>query len=459
MIRMTDNPSSSPAESPEVAARAIVQALRSQGYQAYWAGGCVRDRIMGRPAKDIDIATSALPDQVVALFPHTIEIGKAFGVIGVVRGGQVYEVATFRTEDSYSDGRRPDHVRFCDAREDARRRDFTINALFYDPETDAVIDEVGGVEDIRRQVVRTVGEARDRFAEDHLRMLRAVRFSATLDFQLDPAVTEAIQEGAGMIQRISPERVRDEISRILTEAARPGDAVRLLQATGLLEHVLPEIAALDGVEQPPEFHPEGDVLTHTCLMLNRMGTGAPLELALMVLLHDIGKPPTAAWGTGTDGRPRIRFDGHDRIGAEMAERRLKALRYPNRVIEAVVHGVRWHMRFMHVREMRRAKLRAMVGAPGFGWELELHRLDCLASHGGLENVDFLNNLSDELANEPVLPEKWVRGEDVLALGVAPGPEIGEWLRRCYERQLEGEAADRESLLSWLAEAVASNTPD
>jgi poly(A) polymerase len=414
---------------------------------------------MGRPAKDIDIATSALPDQVLALFPHTIEIGKAFGVIGVVRGGQVYEVATFRTEDSYSDGRRPDHVRFCEAREDARRRDFTINALFYDPESDRVIDEVGGLADLERRVVRTVGPAADRFAEDHLRMLRAVRFATTLDFELDPAVTAAIQAAADRIRLISPERIRDEISRMLTEALRPGDAIRLLQQTGLLAQVLPEIAALDGVEQPPEFHPEGDVLTHTCLMLNLMGTGAPLELALMVLLHDIGKPPTAAWGTGADGRPRIRFDGHDRVGADMAAARLAALRFPNRIVDAVVHGVRWHMRFMHVREMRRAKLRAMVGAPGFGWELELHRLDCLASHGGLENVHFLAAFQHELAHEPLLPEKWVRGEDVMVLGVPPGPAIGEWLRRCYERQLEGEAADRESLLRWLAEAIASDTPD
>jgi putative nucleotidyltransferase with HDIG domain len=434
-------------------ALSIVRTLRQHGHTAYWAGGCVRDQLLGRSPKDIDIATDATPPRVQALFARTRAMGEAFGVIGVLVDQHLFEVATFRSEGRYVDGRRPESVRYGHPREDALRRDFTVNALFYDPLNDQVIDYVGGRADVVRRCLRTVGEPAQRFAEDHLRMLRAARFAVTLDFVLDAGTAAAIRQQADRIQRISPERIRDELSRMLTEARRVGDAVRLLQQLNLLQEVLPEVAALEGVEQPPAFHPEGDVMTHTCLMLNGLPPTPDLELALMVLLHDIGKPPTAAWGKGADGEERIRFDGHDKVGAEMAERRLRALRYPNAVIDAVVRGVRNHMRFMHVQQMKRSTLRALVGADGFERELLLHRLDCQASHGDLGNVTFLRRFQTELANEPVLPPRWITGHDLQALGIPPGPALGEWLRRCYDRQLEGLHPNRESLHAWVEQAI------
>ncbi len=432
----------------EQGALGILLTLRKHGHEAYWAGGCVRDRLLGRIPKDFDIVTSALPDQISQLFPKTISIGKAFGVVGVLQNDVLYEVATFRKEHGYSDGRRPDTVEFTDAREDARRRDFTVNALLYDPVEDEVLDFVEGRRDLKAQVIRAVGDPATRFQEDHLRLLRAVRFAATLDFELEPTTRKAIEEHAEQIRKISPERVRDELVRILTESTRPGDALQRLHDTRLLRVILPEVAAMDGVEQPAEFHPEGDVFEHTRLMLNRMDPRTP-ELALAVLLHDVGKPPTARIGPGRDGTERIRFDGHDKTGAAIAEAILKRLRFPNAFIKTVTHCVRNHMRFMHVREMRRAKLRTLVASPTFDIELELHRVDCLASHGDLENYTFLKRYRETLAAEPALPRAWIRGEDLIALGIPEGPEIGRLLKEAYTRQLEGDFEDRDTLLEWI----------
>ncbi len=430
----------------------ILRTLREQGHRAYFAGGCVRDQLLGKPAKDIDIATSARPDEITPLFPKTVAIGKAFGVIGVVHEGILYEVATFRKESHYSDGRRPDEVTFTDAQEDARRRDFTINALFYDPIEEQVLDFVGGREDLQVKQIRAVGDPGQRFQEDHLRMLRAIRFAGTLDFTIEAGTWNAIPERAHLIARISSERIRDELVRILTESVKPGFALRRLHEAGLLSVILPEINAMAGVEQPPEFHPEGDVFTHVCMMLDLMEQPT-IELALAVLLHDVGKPPTARIGPGRDGVDRIRFDAHDKVGAVMAERILQRLRFPNSVVKNVTHCVGNHMRFMHVQEMRRAKLRALIASPTYPTELELHRLDCLASHGGLDNYQFLKECESELQAETALPQAWIRGEDLLALGLPEGPEIGRLLDEAYTRQLEGAARDRDELLEWAQQQI------
>ncbi len=430
----------------------ITRRLQDAGYAALWAGGCVRDLIMGRAPKDFDIATSATPDQVLALFPRAVAVGKAFGVVRVARGGHEYEVATFRKDHAYRDGRRPEGVSFSDEQTDALRRDFTINALFFDPAAGEIRDYVNGRADIAARTVRAVGRAEDRFAEDHLRMLRAVRFAATLDFSLDPATFEAIRAHAAAIGKISAERIQQELTRTLLEASRPGDALGLMLETGLLAVILPEVAALRGQAQPPQFHPEGDVFTHTRMMLNAMKSGpAPgLRLAYAVLLHDIGKPPTASLDAG-----RIRFNQHASAGAAMAEAILKRLRLPTDDLKAVTHSIANHMRFMDVRKMRPGTLQRLVGAPTFPLELELHRLDCAASHGDLQNYEFLREFERTFRARPVLPKPWITGHDLLALGVPAGRELGRWKKLAYDAQLERAVADRAAALAWLKKLIAA----
>ncbi len=448
-----------PADTLYQPAKDIVVQLREQGFVALWAGGCVRDHLLGRPPKDIDIATSARPETIEALFPHTHAVGKAFGVIAVHHHGHTFEVATFRQDVAYTDGRRPDAVHFTDPREDARRRDFTINALFYDPVTDTVIDYVGGRDDLAAKRIRAVGQPEQRFAEDHLRMLRAIRFAGMLDFTIDPATWQAIQAQAPNVGRISQERIRDELERMWTESQHPGQMLGWLRDSGLLAEVLPEVAAMHGVEQPPEFHPEGDVFAHTQLMFDLLEPPPRhRDLCWAVLLHDVGKPPTQSLGPGANGEERIRFDGHDRVGAEMAQRILERLRLPNAAIDRITHIVRNHMRFMHVQEMRKAKLRALIGAPTFPLELELHRVDCLSSHRKLDNYHFIQQVAADLAAEPVLPTAWIRGEDLIAIGLKPGPQIGHWLKEAYARQLDGDVSDRSQLLAWLEDQIR-NPPE
>lgn len=445
------------ASSAADAARAVVRRLREQGHEAFWVGGCVRDLLLGRPPKDYDVATSARPDQVQALFRRTVDVGRAFGVIQVLDEGPAVDVATFREDAAYGDGRHPDAVRFADAAADARRRDFTINALLYDPVAGEVVDLVDGRRDLQARVVRAIGEPAARFREDYLRMLRAVRFASVLEFRIDPATWAAIRELAPRLRDVSAERVQQELTRLLCESPRPGDGLRLLLDSGLLEVILPEAARLRGQEQPPQFHPEGDVFTHTVNMLNAMRRPDP-ELAYAVLLHDIGKPATAYRSREADGSERIRFDGHAHVGADLAEDILLRLKLPRRTIEVILHAVRHHMRFMDVRHMRRGKLRRLVGAPTFPLELELHRLDCLASHGALDNYEFLRRFVEELEQEPVLPPPWINGHDVMALGVAEGREVGRRLRQAYDAQLEGRYAGREELLSALREELARDAP-
>ena len=421
----------------------ILKQIRKAGFTAFFAGGSVRDKLLGREAKDYDIATSATPEQIEALFPKTVAVGKAFGVIVVVEDGTETEVATFRADGGYQDGRRPDSVHFCGAEEDAKRRDFTVNGMFYDPIEDKVIDYVGGQTDLEKKIIRAIGEPEKRFAEDHLRMLRAVRFAHTLGFIIEPATRAAIQKYAPDLAKISAERIENEFSRTLTESIKPGDALKELVDLGLMEHIIPEILPMIGQEQPPEFHPEGDVFVHTCLMLNLMKNPSRV-LAYTVLLHDVGKPATAFMG-----EDRIRFHGHERKSAEMAEEILRRLKLPVKEIKQIVTAVDGHMRFKDVQKMNKSTLRKLMGAETFDLELELHRLDCAGSHRMLDNHQFLLGKAEEMKNEPILPEKWITGKDLRDLDVPPGPRMGNILQLAYDAQLEGRFPDRATLLDWL----------
>ena len=429
------------------AAVALVRRLQNAGFTAFWAGGCVRDLLRGTPPKDYDIATNATPDRVIALFPRAVAVGKAFGVVCVPEGENVFEVATFRKDHAYQDGRHPESVTFSDPETDAQRRDFTINAMFYDPVAAQLHDFVNGQADLAAHLVRCVGNPADRFREDRLRMLRAIRFATTLDFVLETSTREAIRTLAEAVGEISAERIRDEISRILLESVRPGNALRLLADLGLLAVLLPEVCAMMGQEQPPEFHPEGDVFEHTIRMLNLMETRS-LQLAFAVLLHDIGKPDTACRTAD-----RIRFNRHAEVGAETARAILRRLRFSNDDTDAIVACVAGHMRFQDVPHMRASTLRRMVGAPTFPVELELHRLDCLASHGSLEHHAHASRFAQELANQPALPRPWITGHDILQMGVPEGPDVGRWHRIAYEAQLDQRFESREALRSWLADEI------
>jgi len=437
-----------PDAAPRAGALELVRRLQQAGFTAYWAGGCVRDALLGREPRDYDIATDAVPDAISRLFPPARPVGRAFGVMLVPAQGHWYEVATFRHDHAYRDGRRPEGVTFSTPRDDAQRRDFTVNALFHDPVADRLHDYVDGRADIERRILRCVGVPAQRFAEDHLRMLRAVRLAAVLDFTLEPATAAAIRAQAPLLARISTERVRDELTRTLLEAPRPGDAILHMQTLGILGVILPEIEAMHGQAQPPEFHPEGDVLQHTALMLNRMRRRS-VTLAYAVLLHDVGKPPTASLDNG-----RIRFNRHDVVGAGIASTVLERLRLPRQVCEAVCAMVRHHMQFAAVREMRPATRRRMLGRETFPLELELHRLDCLSSHRQLDHYRFLLAEQRRLRNSPPLPQPWLNGRDILAAGIPAGPAVGQWLHRAYDRQLDGTDSGRDAQLAWLRQALA-----
>ncbi len=668
-------------DSLEYTALNILKQIRAAGFTAYFAGGSVRDRLLGRPAKDYDIATNARPEQIEALFPKTVAVGKAFGVIVVVQDGTETEVATFRADGGYQDGRRPDSIEFCGAEEDAMRRDFTVNGMFYDPIEDRVIDYVGGQADLEKKIIRAIGDPDRRFTEDHLRMLRAVRFAHTLGFEIEPATRAAIQKHAPSLAKISAERIENEFSRTLTESLRPGDALRELVALGLMNCIIPEILPMIGQEQPPQFHPEGDVFEHTVLMLNLMNTqveqafqpahpfrpveqtaalrnfrrrlphweqdsriyfitfrladsiaqeklaqwqeelelwrkqqpdpssqtiesersrlyherqqewldkgygscvlknheiaeiveqtllhfdgeryrlgdyvimpnhvhlivapaaGEPLSgimqswkgysareinkvtgskgalwmdesfdhiirseaslekitayifqnpvkahlastdfrsgkgsllkirqagkpaspveqafqpahpssfkklLAYTVLLHDVGKPATAFMGAD-----RLRFHGHERKSAEMAEEILRRLKLPVKEIKQILIAIDGHMRFKDVQKMNKSTLRKLMGAETFDLELELHRLDCSGSHRLLDNYHYLLKKAEEMKKEPILPERWVTGKDLRELGIESGPRMGELIQLAYDAQLEDRFTDRTTLLDWL----------
>jgi putative nucleotidyltransferase with HDIG domain len=450
-----------PGNRAEDAATQIVARLRAAGHQAWFVGGCVRDLLLGREPKDFDVATSAPPQQVLTLFERTFSVGAHFGVVLVStepsdRPGEeiLTEVATFRSDGAYSDGRRPDAVRFSTSpEEDVQRRDFTINGLLLDPEllaktsrlNEAVLDFVGGVEDLNAGVIRAIGDPAERFTEDKLRMLRAVRFAARLAFELQPATERAIQQLAPGVSQVSRERVREELTRMLTEgsAAR---AFTLLDQTGLVSQVLPEVARMKGVAQPPQYHPEGDVWVHTLLLLDRLPAGCPMALAWAALLHDVGKPAT--FRVAPD---RIRFDGHVEVGVGIAEEICRRLRFPNHETEQILSLIANHMRFGDVRKMKESTLKRFFRLRDFDQHLALHRLDCLASHGSLELYDFARQRFETSPQEQVRPPLLVTGKDLIEAGYYPGPQFSKMLAAAEDAQLEGAVHTREQALALIQE--------
>jgi poly(A) polymerase len=459
---------------PKTIAKDIVARLHTSGFAAFWVGGCVRDFLLGREPQDFDIATDAKPEQVERIFRRTIPVGKKFGVIIVVEGGHQFQVATFRAEADYQDGRRPEKVIFANAEADAVRRDFTVNGLFYDPLKEKIHDWVGGEKDLRAKIIRTIGKPEERFGEDHLRMLRAVRFAAQLNFEIGSETFAAIQKLAPKIKRISAERVRDELKKLFAppgEAGRAGSplpAARLqaahgahgvtrpvscaarglvlLRDSGLLEHILPELAATVACEQSPDFHPEGSVFNHICLMLGKLPAGADPSLPWAVLLHDIAKPVTAARDAATG---KIHFYGHEKVGADMAEKILRRLKFSNREIEEIVAAVRHHMQFKDVKQMRKATLRRLLLRETFPLELELHRLDCLGSSGDLAHYNFLTGQAEELKRHPQIRPPLLTGDDLIELGVLPGKKLGELLHELREKQLADEIKTPSDAKEWV----------
>jgi len=428
-------------------AQNLAAKLKKAGYETYFAGGSVRDELLNTTPVDYDIATSATPEQVLKVFPKGQKIGAAFGVILLKEKNQHFEVATFRRESDYRDGRHPETVEFCQAKEDAQRRDFTVNALFADTESSKIIDYVGGQKDLEAKLIRAVGDPTERFQEDHLRLIRAIRFATTLGFEIEPQTYEAIVENAKLLSKISPERIRDEFNKILSHPQKLR-GFQLLVDTGLMNSIIPEVYALQGCEQPPQWHPEGDVYQHTCLMLKMLTEDAPSDLALAVILHDIAKPATYSFD---EAEQRIRFNGHDREGAIMSQKILRKLRYPNADIENISSMVARHMMFKDVQQMRLSKLRRFMSTNYFEKELELHRVDCSSSHGMLDNYEFIQNKREEFANEPLIPPPLLSGNDLIREGWAAGPELGIVLRELQSLQLENKLSDSQSALAWCHE--------
>jgi poly(A) polymerase len=432
-------------------AERICRDLRRAGHQAYFVGGCVRDILLEREPADYDVATDAAPEQVQQLFPQSLAVGAKFGVIVVTEDSgdgaslQV-EVATFRSDVGYSDGRHPDSVVYSDSPEqDARRRDFTINALLLDPESKEVLDFVGGRDDLRAGIIRAIGRPQDRFAEDKLRMIRAVRFAARFRYAIEASTFTAIVKFAPEIHEVSAERLRDELTKILTEgAARRG--FELLDETRLLPELLPEISRMKGVEQPPQFHPEGDVWTHTLMMIEGLRAGCSRTLAWGVLLHDVGKPPTFAPPSGPGGR--IRFDEHVEVGTRMAEEICRRLRFSNDDTAQIASLVANHLRFKDVPQMKPSTLKRFVRLDRFDEHLELHRLDCSSSHGHLDNYEFVRRFLADTPPEQVRPARLVTGDDLISLGHAPGPAFHGILEAVEEAQLNGKVSTREEALQF-----------
>lgn len=434
----------------------ILRTLRSRGFQAYFNGGCVRDLLLGREPADYDVATDAIPREVMSIFPETYAVGEQFGVVLVptkpetreeteTHGGRTsIEVATFRSDVGYSDGRHPDEVRFSkDPREDVQRRDFTINGMLMDPLTGEILDFVGGREDLSAGIVRAIGDPERRFTEDKLRMLRGVRFAARFDYEIEPTTFAAIEKLASKIHQVSQERVRDELTKMLTEG-RARRAFELLDRTGLLREVLPEISAMKGVEQPPQYHPEGDVFVHTMLLLEKLPSGCSKTLAWGALLHDVGKPPT--FRVAPD---RIRFDGHVEVGVKMAAEICRRLRFSNDETEQILALVDNHMRFGDVMKMKQSTLKRFFRLPGFDEHLELHRIDCLSSHGLLDAYDYAREQRRAIPAEAIRPTPLVTGRDLIEAGYAPGPRFKEILGAVEDAQLEGKIESQEAAMEYV----------
>jgi poly(A) polymerase len=439
-------------------AEQICSVLRGAGYQAYLVGGCVRDILLGRAPADYDVATDATPDRVEEIFPNSLTVGAQFGVVVVIAESSEVnnlqvEVATFRSDVGYSDGRHPDAVLYTKStEEDVKRRDFTINGLLLDPKTNEVLDYVGGRDDLHAGIIRAIGQPEARFREDKLRMLRAVRFAARFGYTIEPEAFGAIQRLAPEVVQVSAERLRDELTKLLTEgSARRG--FELLDETRLLPELLPEIAQMKGVEQPPQFHPEGDVWIHTRMMLEGLKPGCSHTLAWGVLLHDVGKPPTFAPPAGPNGR--IRFDRHVEVGTRMAEEICRRLRFSNADREQIAALVANHLRFKDVPQMKPATLKRFARLDRFEEHLELHRLDCMSSHRNLENYEFMRRFLAETPEEQVHPVRLLTGDDLISLGLRPGPKFKEILERAEDAQLDGKIATHEEALLWATDYLAS----
>src|SRR5258708_4344875 len=459
-----------PVPEPKRRAAEIVSILRKQGHQAYLAGGCVRDLLLSREPADYDVATDATPQQVMQIFPQTYAVGEQFGVVlvpdssgatgvpasgatGVLarqgeRSDAAVEVATFRSDVGYSDGRHPDEVRFTkNPQEDVQRRDFTINGMMLDPKTNEVLDYVGGQDDLKAGIVRAIGDPERRFTEDKLRMVRAVRFAARFDYKIDPATMAAIQKLAPKIHQVSCERVREELTKMLTEG-RARKAFELLHTTTLLREVLPEIAAMKGVQQPPQYHPEGDVFVHTLLLLEKLqpSAGGPISktLAWGALLPDVGKPAT--FRIAPD---RIRFDGHVEVGVKMAAEILRRLRFSNHETDQILALVDNHMRFGAVQRMKQSTLKKFLRLPAFEEHLELHRIDCLSSHGQLDAYEYTQEQLRSMPPEAIRPTPLITGRDLIDAGYEPAPRFKEVLTAVEDAQLEGRLASREAAMEFV----------
>src|SRR5467141_852275 len=435
--RLSHNHSVTPRE----LANSICDTLRGSGYQGLLVGGCVRDVLLGREPADYDVTTDATPEQVARLFPESIAVGAQFGVILIPRDGLKVEVATFRADAGYSDGRHPDAVVFARSpKEDVRRRDFTINGLLMRHDTGEVLDYVGGHADLRAEIIRAIGEPDRRFREDKLRLLRAVRFAARFGFKIEPETFDAIHRHAREINQVSAERLRDELTKLLTEgAARRG--LELLDETGLLPEVLPEIVAMKGVQQPPQFHPEGDVWVHTRLMIEQLPAGVPPTLAWGVLLHDVGKPAT--FKSAEETGDRIRFDGHVDVGVRMTQVIARRLRFSNEDLEQIVALVANHMRFKDVEQMRASTLKRFIRLPRFEEDGEVDGFDCMSSHKRLESYGFVTRVLAETPTEEIRPPRLLTGDDLLEMGHKPGPLFREILHAVEDAQLEGRLRTKE----------------
>lgn len=428
----------------EATATRLVERLRAAGHEAFFAGGCVRDMLLGKEAHDIDIATSAKPEEVQKLFSRTVAVGAAFGVIVVLEDDFEFQVATFRADGAYKDGRHPESVSFTTAEGDAKRRDFTVNGLFYDPIEKRIIDYVGGEADLKAGILRCIGNPEERFNEDKLRLIRCVRFGASLGFQIEEETWKAVCLMAPQITVVSAERLRDELVKIFTHPSRVR-GFDLLDASGLLEILLPEVTRMKGCEQPPDFHPEGDVFVHTRLMLSLLPPEVSVPLVFSVLLHDTGKPGTFR----RDETGRIRFNGHESVSAELTTAIFERLRFSNAETDATVVGVKNHMSFKDVKNMRVATLKRFLARPTIEDEMELHRVDCLGSHGLLDNHEFLRAKQVEFSNAPLIPPPLITGRDLIANGYKPGPQFKKILEAVEAVQLEGTVATPAEALAWV----------
>lgn len=432
----------------------IVRALAEKGHEAFFVGGCVRDALLGVACEEIDIATSATPEQVQQAFPKTVAVGESFGVVIVIRGDVKFEVATFRRESRYGDGRHPECVNYTKSpEEDVLRRDFTINGMLYDPLSGELYDYVEGLGDLQRGLVRTIGDPGKRFGEDRLRMMRAVRFASCLGFELDGAALSAIRGAASEISAVSGERIREELVKILTRR-NPGDGIGLLSSCGLLEHFLPEVECMKGVQQPPQFHPEGDVFEHTCLVMDMLYSNTDGcysdELAVAAFLHDVGKPPTYSESD------RIRFNGHDRVGAMMSEDICRRLRFSKKQIKRISELILEHLKFKDVFNMRESTLKKFLSLPYFEEHMQMHLADCMASHGKTDAYDFVREKMGEYGREEIRPLPLLSGRDLIDLGYSPGPVFSEILGRVEELQLENRLASKEEALDFVLKNYPGN---